>query len=163
MTTPLRMAGAAMIATVLAVGCSGCGLFGGGGSDRGEDLSVFSVKPGQCFVAPQQVQAQLSTLEKVPCKTSHTQEAYAVVPFQEPEGQKSSGFPGNEALTTFAKGACAAKFADYVGVDYRDSSLFFTYLLPSARSWEQDADDDVICFVTTTGQKLKSSVKGSKK
>ena len=49
-----------------------------------------------------------------------------------------SAYPGDDVLETFAQGACAQRFAGYVGVDYLDSTLFFTYLLPSARSWEQD-------------------------
>jgi hypothetical protein len=65
-------------------------------------------------------------------------------------------------LTTFAQGACAQRFTDYVGVNYLDSKLYFTYLLPSARSWEQDADRNVTCFVTTTGNQLTATVKGSK-
>lgn len=162
MINPGRRCRQVAVIALVTVTASACGLFGGDDSP-GEEVSVFSVKAGQCFLAPQKVQAQLSSLDKVSCKTAHTQEAYAVVPFQEPEGTKSSGFPGNDALATFAKGACAAEFADYVGVDYRDSKLFFTYLLPSARGWEQNADHEVVCFITTTGKKLNATVKGSKK
>ena len=64
-------------------------------------------------------------------------------------------------LKDFADGSCAAEFAAYVGVDYRDSSLFFTYLLPSARSWEQGDDRAVTCFITTTGAPLSESVRDS--
>ena len=49
----------------------------------------------------------------------------------------------------------------YVGVDYLDSSLFYTYLLPSARSWDDD-DRSVVCFVTSPGEPLQRSVKGSR-
>ena len=50
-----------------------------------------------------------------------------------------------------------------MGVDYRDSELFFTYLLPSPRSWEQDEDRTTLCFVTTTdGAQLTQSVEGTK-
>ena len=49
---------------------------------------------------------------------------------------------------------CAQNFQSYVGISYLDSSLFFTYLLPSARGWEQSKDRAVICFVTTTGADL---------
>ena len=66
-------------------------------------------------------------------------------------------------LPDAAEGACAQRFQSYVGVAYQDSSLFFTYLLPSARSWEQGDDRTVLCLVTTTGQKLTASVKGSKR
>lgn len=140
---------------------SGCGWFGRDSSNKSE--SVFSVKPGQCFVGPKDVKAQLSKLDRVDCSTKHTQEAYALVPFAGQAGGTASAYPGDDQLSTFAKGACAQRFGTYVGVNYLDSSLYFTYLLPSARSWEQDSDRTIICFVTTTGGTLSASVKGSKK
>lgn len=140
---------------------SGCGWFGGNSAKESE--SVFSVKPGQCFTAPEDVTAQLSQLDEVSCSDKHTQEAYALVQFSDRDGGTTSAYPGSDELSTFAKGACAQRFGAYVGVDYLDSSLYFTYLLPSARSWEQNDDRTVICFVTTTGGTLSASVKGSKK
>jgi hypothetical protein len=152
-------------AAVLAVGLGGCGLFGGGGNSSSTSVSVFDVKPGQCFVAPSNVKAELSNLTKTPCKNPHTQESYASVAYvaSATGATTSSAFPGNEVLSAFAQGACAQRYSTYVGVDYLDSKLFFTYLLPSARSWEQNNDRNVLCFVTTTGAKLTASVKGSKK
>ena len=50
----------------------------------------------------------------------------------------------------------------YVGIDYLDSDLFFTYLVPSPRSWEQD-DRQVLCMITTAGEPLRGSVKDSKR
>jgi hypothetical protein len=151
-----------------------CALAACGGSSGGSHaVSVFSVKPGQCFVAPGTVRVQLSKLTATPCSKPHTQEAYALIPYVAAGGSSAaqpsavasltSSYPGDDVLTTFAQGSCAQRFGSYVGVDYLDSSLYFTYLLPSARSWEQDDDRTVICFVTTTGAKLTSSVKGSKR
>lgn len=143
---------------------SGCGLFGGKSGASSE--SVFSLTPGQCFQAPAKVQAQLSSLQRTSCTKGHTREAYAKIHYSGPgaaSASTASTYPGPTTLSTFAKGACAERFKSYVGIDYLDSSLFFTYLFPSARSWEQDDDRNVICFVTTTGQKLFESVKGSKK
>lgn len=148
---------------------SGCGWFGSSGSKGSSSTSVFDVKPGECFVAPKKVKAELSNLDQVPCTTAHTQEAYALVEYQSASsgGQSpsagSSAYPGSDVLDKFAKGACAQRFRAYVGVDYLDSSLYYTYLLPSARSWEQDNDQTVICFITTTGGTLTTSVKGSRK
>lgn len=155
-----------VLGRALAVACvaalAGCGLVGGG--KKGQDpVSVFSVEVGQCFAAPPKVQAELSSLTKVDCALAHAQEAYASVPFEQKQGQTSSGYPGPELLTNFAQGACAQQFAKYVGTDYRDSALFFTYLLPSARSWEQGKDRKVTCFITAAGQPLTGSVKGTKK
>ncbi len=161
--TALRRCGIVLLCVVWLAACTG--------SDSGtKQISVFSVKTGECFTAPTSVKVQLSTLTRTPCSKAHTQESYAIVPFStsgralRPTAAPSliSSYPGNDVLTTFAQGACAQRYAGYVGVDYLDSSLFFTYLLPSARSWEQADDRNVICFVTTTGSTLTASVKGSK-
>lgn len=136
------------------------GLFGGNDPDKGEPVSVFKIAVGDCFVAPAKVQAELSDLSRVPCSVPHQQEAFASIGYVPPDGSKD--YPGNAALETFAKGSCAQKFTDYVGIGYPDSSLWLTYLLPSARSWQQGDDRSVWCFVTTTGAPLTESVKDSK-
>ena len=143
-----------------------CGIGGGG-----DGTSVFKVKVGECFASPSEVKAQISDIKKVPCSQPHGKEAYAAAVYA-PSGAASTGssntsstssgdFPGNDALAAFAQGACAQRFTSYVGVSYLDSSLFFTYLAPSARSW-QDDDRTVLCFITSDGRPLKGSVKGSK-
>lgn len=138
----------------------GCGLFGG--DDEGEGVSVFSIEPGQCFEGQGEVKAQLSELTEVDCGEEHAQEAYAVVEYTSDGEKPGDTFPGDDALAKFADGACAGEFGTYVGVDYLDSKLFYTYLLPSARSWE-DEDRNVICFVTSAGEPLQGSTKGSKR
>lgn len=149
---------AAATAVVIAIVCGSCS-----GSSKSASQSVFAVVPGQCFTTPAKVQAELSSLKHVSCEQPHTREAYAIVNYVAPAGANASAYPGSDALDTFSKGACAQRYGPYVGVDYLDSSLFFTYLFPSARSWEQDGDRKIICFVTTTGTPLRSSVKGSKR
>ena len=161
-TASLRALPAALLTTVLAA-LAACSSSGGQVS-----TSVFAVRPGQCFVAPKDVKAELSNLNQVPCTRPHTQEAYALVTYQAagtgPSASAAGGaYPGGDALDKFAKGACAQRFTTYVGVDYLDSKLFYTYLLPSARSWEQDEDRTILCFITTTGGTLTASVKGSRK
>jgi len=126
-------------------------------------VSVFDVNPGQCFNPPDKVKSELSKLDSVPCGQPHTEEAYASLAYQTKDGSEASAYPGEAALKLFADAACAQRYADYVGKDYLDSSYFFTYLLPSARGWEQQKDRNVLCFVTTTGQQLTASVKNSKR
>ena len=156
----LRRTAAAVAAVLLAPTLAGCGLFGD--DEEGEGVSVFDVEPGQCFLAQSEVKAQISELTAVDCEQEHAQEAYAVVAYQGGDGATPDTYPGDDALTKFAEGACAGAYRDYVGVDYLDSRLFYTYLLPSARSWEDD-DRSVVCFVTTPGAPMQGSVKGSKK
>ena len=148
-----RVAGALLVVLPLALGaCSG---------DDEEDGSVFAIKPGQCFLAPEEVEAQISDLEKVDCGEAHDHEAYAVVRYLLPgEEEPSDEYPGDDTLTKFADGACAENYRGYVGVDYLDSELFFTYLLPSPRSWQED-DRSVVCLVTAAGRQLEGSVKGT--
>ena len=121
------------------------------------------MKTGQCFRSPTAVKAEISAVNRTPCSTAHTQEAYAIVGYTPPSGISASLYPGSDTLTTFAMGACAQRFTSYVGISYLNSALFFTYLLPSARSWEQGTDRNVICFITTAGSTLTSSARGSKK
>jgi hypothetical protein len=132
------------------------------GAHVGVSRSVFSLHEGECVVPPGKITQQVSSLTVVPCREAHTQEVYAVVPYTGAGSSDSSVYPGQTQLTAFANGVCAQRYEGYVGVAYSDSSLFFTYLLPSPRSWEQGSDRSIICFVTTTGQKLHRSVKGSR-
>jgi hypothetical protein len=133
-----------------------------GGGGKGDSVSVFDVKAGECFDAPSKVSAELSTITRIPCGKEHLREAYAVATYQAAAGA-SDAYPGADALSTYSKGVCAQQYRPYVGVDYLDSALFFTYLFPSARSWEQDHDRTVVCFVTSSGEPLTGSVKNSKR
>lgn len=144
------VAGAILAAVGALAGCSSAS------KTKGASLSVFHLRTGQCAITPQAVKAQLSNLSVVSCHQPHTQEVFALV-----ADNAGSNYPGATALQSFANGACLQHFAGYVGVDYRDSSLFYTYLLPSVRSWSQ-GDRTVDCLVTTTGQTLTKSVKGAR-
>lgn len=155
----VRAAVAGLSLVAVAAGTAACG---GSSSDGSQSVSVFHVSPGECFLPPEKVKAELTDVDRVGCSAPHTQEAYAVVRYQGADDSLTSDYPGETSLKSFADGACAQRFASYVGVDYQDSSLFFTYLLPSARSWQQAHDRKVICFITTTGGLLHRSVKGSK-
>lgn len=155
-----------VVATLLLVsGCSWVsGLFGSSTpTETTTPVSVFEVAIGQCFNPPTgPPKVELSDLTSVACSAPHTQESYAHPTYAAPAGGDDSIYPGDAALVAFAKGSCGQAFEAYVGVSYQDSSLFFTYLLPSARSWEQGKDRTVLCFVMTTGQALTATVKGSK-
>ena len=151
--TARALATGALVAGTLALAaCSG--------DDGTEGVSVLDLEPGACVLAQPEVTTEVETLTRVPCDAAHQQEVYAKVAYTAPDGTVGD-FPGDAALVTFADGACAEAFADYVGVDYRDSTLYFTYLLPSARGWDQGPDRDVLCFVTTTGGTLTASVQGT--
>jgi hypothetical protein len=144
----------AAVAAVLALASGACG----GSTAPGVSVSVFHLKIGDCLVPPTNIRAELSSVKVVACKKPHTQEVFANVD----DNSAGDTYPGDTALRTFADGQCLQRFRGYVGVDYRQSSLWYTYLLPSVRSW-QARDRTVVCVTTTTGQQLTSSVKGSRR
>lgn len=154
-----------MLALVVALLCATAALSACSNS-KGKEVSALDVKVGDCLTPPSTVKAELSKLTIVPCSDPHTQEAYAIVQYTTGDGTTADAnatFPGADALTSFANSSCAQRYADYVGVPYTDSSLFFTFLMPSARGWESADDRAVVCLVTTTGgQQLTASVKNSK-
>jgi hypothetical protein len=158
-STAARAALALVAATLLA----GCSSLDGDTSTT----SVFDLEPGVCVLAPshEDVAVELSEVATVPCEEPHQLEVFALVDFPERSDtdteQAGSTFPGDALLKDFADGACAEQFAAYVGVDYRDSELFFTYLVPSARSWQAEDDRTVLCLITTTGEDLSQSVAGT--
>lgn len=157
-----RLAGGFVAIALVCSACSG----GDDGVKRDKDghvtaagnVSVFDLRAGDCVVPPTDVKAELENVRVVPCKEPHTQEAYSIEPYTQ-----GDAYPGDQALTAFADGVCLERYEGYIGVAYQDSKLFYTYLLPSARSWNEGKDRKVVCIVTTTGEQLTASVKGSKR
>lgn len=154
-----RALGAAATSVAVAATLAGCSLFGQHKDTQA--VSALDVVPGDCVLAPTAITTDVTTLNVVPCTDPHEQEVYALETYPEPGDATAAPYPGEAALKAFADGACLGAFQGYVGSDYRDSSLFFTYLLPSARGWEAGDDRTVTCFITTTGAQRTSSVKGS--
>ena len=151
---------APLVLAVIPLILGGCSFLGIGSSKPSLPArtdSVFHLSVGDCIVPPTSIQAEISTLKVVSCHEVHTQEVFALI-----KDNAGSNYPGAAALQTFANAGCLQKFEPYVGVDYEDSSLFYTYLLPSVRSWTQE-DRTVVCIITTTGQPLTASVRGSKR
>lgn len=93
----------------------------------------------------------------MPCTEEHTHELYAVVPYDD-----GDVFPGLAALDAFAERSCVAEFEPYVGISVFDSTLTFSWLVPTLASWNNNKDRDVLCVVGPfDGSTLSVSVKGS--
>ena len=164
-TAAIRTGGTFSAVAIALFTLAGCGVVSGWFGDdepKPQAVSVFQVSVGQCFATPEKVQQELADIQSVPCDVPHRQEAYSIVGYQAPTGVQGDAYPGDSALAAYADAACAQSFQDYVGISYLDSTLYFTYLLPSARSWQESGDRSVICFATTTGEELSSTVKGTK-
>lgn len=153
-----------LVALVLSAACSG-----DDGAERGSDgriveagdVSVYELLTGDCMSPPEEVQAGIEEVTAVPCAEPHTQEVFATIDYELPED--NDDFPGDDEIGAFAESACLDPFADYVGVDYIDSSLFLTYLVPTVRSWNEEGDREIVCIAQTTGEELQGSVEGSER
>jgi hypothetical protein len=138
---------------------SGCSFLGIGGHITlpSISLSVFHLRAGMCFNPPATIAAQVTTLKIVPCRDPHTEEVYDTKSAY--PAANGAAYPGAQKLEDVANGMCLEAFAGYVGVEYQHSWLFYTYLLPSVRSWSTDDDRQIVCILTTTGAKLTRSMK----
>lgn len=142
---------------------SGCSWFGGDDDQAADtsDVGVLDVSVGDCLQAPTEEKTLVTGLVKVPCSEPHSREAFANITYLDVDGEPTDTYPGEDDLDAFAQGACAGAFTDYLGISYLDSVYYFTNLLPSPRSWEDD-DHEVLCLITSTGELLTGSVKGIK-
>lgn len=157
----MRRVAAAVLGALALLAVPACGSSGGRGKDgqvrKATSISVFDLRVGDCVQPPAKVEPEVTKVKVVPCKDSHTMETFAISSYT-----KSDAYPGDTELKNFADSVCLNAYQDYLGVAYPDSSLFYTYLLPSARSWNEGHDRKVVCEITTTGTPLTGSVKGSK-
>jgi hypothetical protein len=158
-TSSAYVAVSVLLAVAMLVGC--------GGDDVAErdddgrvihagDLDVVDLRVGDCFVPPDDVEAEISSVRAVPCEEPHQHEVYAFAPWTEGDLR-----PDDNQLGTFADTACLAEFEPYVGRDYLDSPLVLTYLLPSIRSWNELGDHGVVCVARSNGELSSSVWKGT--
>jgi hypothetical protein len=151
----------------LAAACSDDGEVERGEDGRvleASDVSVYDLAAGDCLQPPERVDDEVGTVRVVPCEEPHTQEVFALLEYEGEDGEEAgerASFPGDEAVAAFAEARCLTPFRDYFGVDYLDSSLFLTYLVPTVRSWDEERDREVVCVAQTTGEQLTESLRDS--
>jgi hypothetical protein len=153
------------LALALGGGCGGDDDAGRGADGRvteAGDVSVFELLEGDCLSPPEEVQAGLEQVTVVPCAEPHTQEVFAVLDYEIPDGTDDD-FPGDSEMEAYAEAECLDPFTDYVGVDYLDSTLFLTFLVPTVVSWNEEGDREVVCIAQTTGEEIQGSVEGSER
>lgn len=137
--------------SILTVGCSG--------SDDDTGLPIIDIgteAEGTCLVFTDEVDANVTSLPSVPCIDSHTHEIYAIL------DSAADTYPGFDALETEAQAACLGAFEPYVGISAFDSSLFYSWLVPTLSSWESESDREIICVLANlNGAPLIGSMRDS--
>lgn len=86
----------------------------------------------------------ISEFESVDCDSAHDAEVFALPQFPGGEG---TPFPGQAEIQAFADERCLEGFEGYVGSSYDTSELYATQLIPTADSWTEAGDREVVCLL----------------
>jgi hypothetical protein len=150
----------ALLVPLVVVACSS-------GPDRDEetgaiveegDLSVFSVRAGDCFDRPDEGDTEIAELAARPCEESHDGEAFAV--FDAP-GDDDTSFPGVAGIEIMADECFGSRFELYVGSSYAESKYFASAIAPTEDTWEDRGDREFICVLFDPAGPITGSVRGS--
>lgn len=117
----------------------------------GTDTDVFSIKVGDCL-NDGNLEGQVTTTPVIDCAEPHDSEAYASVLVADGE------YPGDQAIFDQADTECGAAFATYVGIDWSESSLNFSYYYPTTESWA-NGDREILCLVYDPAGQTTGSLK----
>lgn len=146
-----------LAALVLGLVLAGCSKDKAGRRDgaltKAGNISVFDVQVGDCLMPGDKLKAEISSIRAVPCRQPHTHEVFALPEYP----GDSDVYPGEAKLADFANASCLESFGNYTGSDYLDSKLFFSYLQPSVRSWNDGKDRRIVCVIVATGKPVTGS------
>jgi hypothetical protein len=125
--------------------------------DIGEETSVFELETGDCFSADADV---VETVTVVDCAETHTYEVFGVF---DHEGDDDEPYPGDEAILEYADSRCQPLFEDYVAADYQSSIYWITSVTPSAETWDDDDDREIVCALKLgeEGDEMTGSAEGT--
>lgn len=119
------------------------------------DVDVFDLTVGDCMVEDlgmgDSVEGDQLTVD---CADPHQAEAYAA---KDVEG---STFPGEAEVSDAADEFCAEAFGSFVGMDYNDSELEISMLMPTARSW-RGGDREILCLVVDPAGDTTGTLRGA--
>ena len=102
--------------------------------------NVFDLAVGTCFDDPGGGD-EVSEVPVVECDEPHDNEVYHS--FDVPDGE----YPGDARITQLADEGCLAAFADWAGIQYDDSRLYYSYFVPTQASWAELDDREVLGYL----------------
>lgn len=117
------------------------------------EVPFSEIEVGMC-VNDADITESVWGLPRADCDEPHDSEVFAI--FDLPAGE----YPGDDEVIRLSDEGCFAAFADYVGVPYDQSALYFQFYWPDKRGWAVD-DRAVICTLYDPEGPLVGSVRGS--
>ena len=128
----------------------------GGGAIVGEgNVDAFHIRIGDCFNDASNNAGEIDSVPGVPCSEPHDNETYAVFDVS------NTSYPEGDGMAEIANSTCLERFESFVGKDHQSSTLEVMTLYPTAQSWSQSNDREVVCAIYDVNSgKLEGSVKG---
>lgn len=149
--------------TVAGLGMVGLGYTGIAGTDdttRDEagaiveegEVGAFRIQVGDCLITPDGA-TEIESVQGVPCSEPHSDEVYHAFNIA------GSVFPGDEAVGLQADQGCYEAFESFVGATYEESIYDFGAIYPTAGSWNELGDREVLCtmYLYAGGNKTGSA------
>jgi hypothetical protein len=137
-----------------------------GGDDSSDprdphDVPVLEIQASRrhpvCLKIAEDLPDEVETLPVIDCAVPHTHEAYATIDYV-----GKDVYPGEEELSSFAQVDCLSAFETFVGISAFDSSLSYTWIVPSLDGWNKEDDREVLCILTSRdGEDLVGSQRSS--
>ncbi len=119
--------------------------------------SLFDLEIGTCLNdANTPLSADLTEVPTVSCAQPHDSELFAIVSVED------GSYPGVDDLVEAGQTKCRAVFADFVGVDFRSSTLDFHFYYPTPSSWS-DGDRSIFCLAKDPGLQVVGTLQGAKR
>jgi hypothetical protein len=141
LSSAMLLGGCSQITDLLGGGSQAVRDAGSGEVSEAGQLDVFTLSVGDCV--DDTGGSEVTEVPVVPCSDPHDNEVY--YDFSIPDGDGS--FPGDEAIQTAADEGCYAEFASFVGIAYEESTLDYSFYLPTQDSWERGGDRIVSCII----------------
>jgi len=113
---------------------------------------------GRCLSFSEAVAETVEKLPYIECTLEHTHEIYAVKTYE-----KTDIYPGFDELERQARLACLTAFEPYVERSAFDSTLFYSWLVPTLDGWNDNKVEDrtTLCVLgRSDGGTLTKSMKG---
>ena len=115
---------------------------------------------GTCMQVDDELPAEVEELPVIGCDQPHTHEIYATVI----GGADGDVYPGLSALETTAQTECLTQFETFVGISAFDSTLSFTWLVPTLDGWNEQDDRELLCVLADAeGAPLTGTMRASER
>jgi hypothetical protein len=144
----LGLAGVIVAATLLSANRSSAT----GQITKGGNVSIFSLRVGDCFQNPAgNSRLTVTDVTAVPCGTAHNAQAFAAF------SATDVSYPGNPRLLREASRGCQSRESGNLDRSKLTSTMSLHFLFPEQQSWA-DGHRRVTCLVVDSAPDLTSSL-----